>query len=173
MGTLKLHLARYELVFILGVALSACGTARTAQPVQPTLPPASPTYDPCSTENISNTVRLVNDTMRQFDDYALLAANIVQSQIVLVIPPMQEIRRDAEDQEVPSCLTELKRLELLFMDTTLQALMAFQSSTNVETLTTAILASRQYHEQYTIELARVMGVTLAPPAPTPTVIATP
>ena len=106
--------------------------------------------------------------MRQFDDYSVLASNIVQSQMVLVIPPMQEIRRDAEDQAIPACLAELKRLELLYMDSTLQALLAFQSSSNVETLTGAILQSRQYHEQYALELARVLGVTLTPPAATPT-----
>jgi hypothetical protein len=170
MGILKLHLARYELIVILGVLLSACGTA---QPVQPSLPPPSPTPDPCNTENISTTARLVNDYMRQFDDYSVLASNIVQSQMVLVIPPMQEIRRDAEDQEIPSCLGELKRLELLYMDSTLQALLAFQTSSNVETLTAAILQSRQYHEQYALELARVLGVTLTASAPAPTAITTP
>jgi len=170
MRTLKLHLARYPLVIILGVLLSACSTA---QPVPPTLPPASPTPDPCSTENISTTARLVNDYMRQFDDYSVLASNIVQSQMVLVIPPMQEIRRDAEDQAIPACLGELKRIELLYMDSTLQALLAFQSSSNVETLTAAILQSRQYHEQYALGLARVLGVTLTPPAPAPTAVATP
>ena len=105
--------------------------------------------------------------MRQFDDYSVLASNIVQSQMVLVIPPMQEIRRDAEDQAIPACLAELKRLQLLYMDSTLQALLAFQSSSNVETLTAAILQSRQYHEQYALELARVLGVTLTPPPPLP------
>lgn len=170
MGTLKPHLARYQLVLILGVLLTACGTAL---PVQPTLPPASPTPDPCSTENISTTVRLVNDYMRQFDDYSVLASNIVQAQMVLVIPPMQAIQRDAEDQEIPACLAELKRLELLYMDSTLQALLAFQSSSNVETLTAAILSSRQYHEQYAIELARVLGVTLTPPTASPTIQPTP
>ena len=170
MATLKLHLAKYVLVSILGALLSACATA---QPIQPTLPPASPTPDPCSTENISSTIRLVNDHMRQFDDYSLLATSIVQEQVVLVIPPMQEIRRDAEDQKVPACLTELKRLELLFMDATLQALLAFQANTNVETLTSAILQSRQYHEQYAVELSRLLGVTLAPTTPASTAIATP
>jgi hypothetical protein len=115
----------------------------------------------------------LNDYIRQFDDYSVLASNIVQSQIVLVIPPMQEIRRDAEDQEIPACLGELKRLELLYMDSTIQALLAFQSSSNVETLTAAILQSRQYHEQYALELARVLGVTLTPPAPAATAIALP
>jgi hypothetical protein len=170
MGTLKLHLARYPFVLILGIVLSACGTA---QPAQPTLPPASPTPDLCSTENISTTTRLVNDYMRQFDDYSVLASSIVQSQMVLVIPPMQAIRRDAEDQAIPACLAELKRLGLLHMDSTLQALLAFQSNSNVQTLTAAILQSRQYHEQYTLELARVLGVTLTPPPASPTIQATP
>jgi hypothetical protein len=107
--------------------------------------------------------------MRQFDDYSVLASNIVQSQMVLVIPPMQEIRRDAEDQAIPACLDELKRLELLYMDSTLQALLAFQSSSNVETLTAAILQSRQYHDDYAIELARLLGVTLGPPTASPTI----
>ena len=170
MGALKLHLARYNFVVILGVLLSACGTAL---PAQPTLPPASPTLDPCSTDNISTASRLVNHYMRQFDDYSVLASNIVQSQMVLVIPPMQAIRRDAEDQAIPACLAELKTTRTLVHGCHLEALLAFQSSSNVQTLTAAILQSREFHEQYALELARVPGVTLTPPAPAPTAIATP
>lgn len=156
------------------LAASACGPSFPVS-LLPTLAPAgTPTADPCRTENLPSTIEPLNDLMRQFDDYAALASSIVQSQLVQVIPPMQEIRRAAQDQAAPACLADLKRFELLYMDTTLQTLLAFQKpNPSASSLATGIIQARAYHDQYTRELARLLGVTLPAPAGTPTLIPTP
>lgn len=149
------------------LVLASCATPPSPQnPSTQAILAPSPTPDACSIKDLPTTVAMVNDHTRQFDDYAVLASNIVQSQVVLVIPPMQEIRRNAEDQAIPGCLAELKRLQLLYMNSTLDALLAFQSSADVGKLATAIMQSRDYHEQYSVELARLLGVTIVPPTPT-------
>ena len=146
--------------------LTACGSAEPSSFV-PTLAPAgSPTSDPCHTSNITTTVKPLNDLWRQFDDYAAMASNVEQSQLVQVIPSIQAIRRAAQDQIAPACLTDLKRLELLYMDSVLQTLLAFQKpNPNIAVLGTGIVASQQYHDQYSIELARLLGVTLTTSTP--------
>jgi hypothetical protein len=112
--------------------------------------------------------------MREFDKYAALASVIVQSQVVQVIPPMQTIHLTLQDQTVPACLSELKRLELLYMSTTLQTLNAFQEPTpNAEAITAGVLQARQYYDQYAVELVRLLGVTLTAPAITPAGMPTP
>ena len=80
------------------------------------------------------------------------------------IPPMQAIRRAAEDQQVPPCLKNLIGYQLLYMNTTIQTLLAFQSNAKVETLNAGIAQARQSHDQYTLELAHLLGLTvIAPP----------
>ncbi len=111
--------------------------------------------------------------MRQFDDYAELASNVMQSELVKVIPALQAIRRAAQDQPVPSCLADLKRYALLYMDTTLQALLAFQSNASASVIGTGIIQAHQYYVQYQQEWARLLGVTLPAPAVTPPSTPTP
>lgn len=156
--------------------LAACG-AIGPQPVAATVAaattaaaaPASPTPDPCLPQNLPGNAAVVNNYIRQFDNYASLASVVAQSELIKVIPAMQAIQRDAQAQDIPVCLTDLKHYELLYMDTTIRTLLAFQSNSQTEDLSVGILQARQYHDQYVAELAHVTGVTL--PAPTPTVVA--
>jgi hypothetical protein len=123
---------------------------------------------------MQSTVKPANDLLREFDDYAALASNVVQSELVKVVPPMQAVRRSAQDLVVPGCLQELKRLELAYMGATLQTLLEFQKpSPNTGAIAVGIQRARDYHDQYTIELARLLGVTLIPPAATPIAPSTP
>ena len=154
------------LLFTLGLFLTAaaCETSVPASFVSTLTPAGSPTPDPCSPPNLPSTVKPENDLMRQFDDYATLAQNIVQSDLVKVIPPMQAIRRAAEDLVVPACLADLKRFELAYMDATLQTLLLYEKpNPNAAALVTGIAQARDYHDQYTLELARLLGVTLVAP----------
>ena len=98
----------------------AAGTAAAAGP-------ASPTPDPCLPQNLPSSVIVVNNYMRQFDNYAALASTVAQSELAKVIPAMQAIQKAAEAQSIPTCLTNLKHYELLYMDTAIQTLLAFQS----------------------------------------------
>jgi hypothetical protein len=152
-------------LLIITLLLTSCGAFKPAPTATPSL---SPTPDVCSSANLPSAVIQVNNLMRQFDDYATLASNTQQSQLVQVIPPLQAIRRAAEDQLVPSCLKDLIGFQLLYMNTTIQTLLAFQSNAKADVTNAGIAQARQYHGQYTLELARLLGLTVvAPPSVTP------
>jgi hypothetical protein len=125
------------------------------------------TPDPCAPENIIAEATGVNDLMREFDDAAQLASHVSRDQLVSVIPSMQEIRRRAEDQTVPSCLDKLKTLQITHMDTVINTLLAFVSGTSSDQLVQGIAVARAQHEDYNQELARMLGATYVPPATQP------
>jgi len=155
------------IAFIAILFLSACGSSKPVIVITPS-PSVTPTPDPCSTSNLPAAIKPVNDLMRQFDDYAALASNTPQSQLVQVIPVMQTIHRAAQDQPIPDCLQQLKKMQLLYMDTSIQTLLAFESKANTNILNGGVAQAKQYHNQYTIELARLLGVTVVvPPSATP------
>jgi hypothetical protein len=135
------------------------------------LPPPTPTSTPdaCSPLNLPGEAGKINGLMRQFDDYSSLAFGTPQSQLLQIIPQMQDVRRAAEDQRVPTCLQDLKKLQLLHMQVTLETLMAFQANrTNTELVNAGIEQARKYHDAYTIELGRLLGLTVvAPPTIAP------
>jgi hypothetical protein len=144
--------------------LAACGAIKPALTATPS-PSATP--DPCSPKNLPATITPMNNLMRQFDDYATLAANTPQSQLVQVIPPLQTILRAAEDQAVPSCLRDIQGYQLQYMNTTIQIMLAFESNAKSDVLTAGRAQAHQYHNLYTIGLAHLLGLTVVV-APTTT-----
>lgn len=108
--------------------------------------------------------------MREFDDASLLASNIPREQLGDSIAELQRIRREAEDEEIPACLTNLKMVQVQHMNTVIATLIAFMGGTDQETLDQGIALARQQHDLYTLELARLLGLTVVPvstPTPTP------
>lgn len=158
------------LLFCTPVLLAACGgDATTAAQETPAVTLVStPTPDLCSTENLPDEAGKVNKLMREFDDYSALASNTPQAQMVVIIPELQRVLRDAEDQTVPACLVNLKKIQILHMKVVVQTLMAFIGSSDVELINSGISQARELHTQYDIELARLLGVTfVVPHTPTP------
>lgn len=151
--------------------LAACGEAPAAAATS--TPPPTLTPDPCAAANLPGEVAKINKLMREFDDYSALASNTPQSQLVLVIPELQRILREAEDQAVPACLQHLKTLQINHMRIVVQTLMAFMNSSDAEAVNSGILTARDLHMQYDIELARLLGVTLAVVTPSSASLATP
>ena len=150
------------------VLLTACGAKATTPPVDvaTTTPvPVTVTPDPCSKENLPNEVTKVNSLMREFDDYSKLASSTPQGQLIQVIPPMQEIRRRAEDQNAPACLAGLKTLQVNHMNMVIETLMAFMSNPKSEDIGTGITQARELHLKYDTEIARLLGLTLVPSTP--------
>jgi Bacterial SH3 domain len=102
--------------------------------------------------------------MREFDDASLLASNTPVAQLNPSIADLQRIRREAEDQQVPSCLTTLKQYQLAHMNTvinTMLYMLSYQGSdTETEALNQGIALARQQHDQYILELANVLGLTV-------------
>lgn len=167
------------LVLIATIILSACGNAPTPteEPAQlfPTAVP-SVTPDPCAPENIEAEVQKIHKFMREFDDGSSLAASVPVDQLTPVISDLQKVRRDAEDQPVPPCLTTLKTYQISHMNVvigTLINLIGFANgSVTKDVIDQGITLARQEHDKYTLELARVLGLTpvvaTAFPTQTPT-----
>lgn len=140
---------------------AAAATASTLYSALPTPIPPTSTPEDCTTANLQATAQVLNQHIDNFDQYAALASSVAQSEVERVVPPMRSIRTAVGDQAVPSCLAKLKRLELLYMDNTLQTLLAFENPTpDAAAIAAGILQSRQYHDQYSAELARLFSVTL-------------
>jgi len=112
--------------------------------------------------------------MREFDDASALAANMPLEQLSDPIANLQKIRRNAEDEQIPPCLTNLKDYQIKHMNSVINTLIAFMGGANQQDLDQGIAAARQQHDQYTLELARILGLTIVPatavvtPSETPT-----
>ena len=148
--------------------VAACGGN---EPVTATVVPSVPatlTPDPCSEANLPDEVAKLNKLMREFDDYSALASNTPQAQLVSVIPEMQRVLREAEDQSVPTCLTDLKGLQVNHMRTVVQTLLAFIGSTDAAVVNSGIAQARDLHTKYDIEMARLLGITLTVSTAAPT-----
>jgi hypothetical protein len=139
----------------------ACSRQATATPQ------LTSTSDPCEPENISVEIKPVNDLMREFDDSARLATVLQVDQLVNVVPTLQEVHRRSQDLLVPVCLTDLKSLQLEYMNTVINTLLVFIQvrGTNSEVLLQGVAQAQALHQQYNQELARLIGATYVPPPP--------
>lgn len=176
-------------LFFICLFLTACYTEPGPTPTKtvtttPTTAPVStatitPTPDPCAPENIAKEAEKVHKLMREFDDASLLASNTPLEQLNPTIANLQRIRREAEDLQVPTCLFTLKQYQLAHMNTVVNTMLGFLSGADSESLNQGIALARQQHDQYTLELANLLGLTVvAPPTEnqtsgTPAAVATP
>ena len=152
----------FILVSICFLVSSACANQNPiiTQPgptIELTLAPTS-TPDLCSVENISESIKEVNDLMREFDDMSKLATNIARDKLPELISDMQRIRRAAEDQKIPSCLSTLKLHQIAHMNTVINTLIAFLGGAQADVLNDGIKRAGQEHDLYTLEVARLLGI---------------
>lgn len=179
------------LVITLAMVLMSCGTAPvpTAAPIQEAAASATVTNtpDPCAPGQIEAEVQKVNRHMREFDDAATLASNMPQQQLGEAIANLQRIRRESEDEQIPACLAKLKQYQVDHMNLVITTLIAFmrssdplaiqcvnpESNTESAAICQTITLARQQHDQYLLELARLLGLTVVPATPVPTATATP
>jgi len=179
---MKSHLLPSILSIVLvSIILSSCGAEPTAAPaLLPTNTPPPPTITPtpnlCGPGNVVAQVQIVNKSSREFDDAYTLASNLTQNQILPVLQDMQRIRREAEDLNVPPCLKDLHAYQLAYMDTSINLMIIFIKDADPArdpVISQGVALVNQYHNQYTLEMARLTGWTLpAPPALPTTPIAT-
>ena len=174
------------LTLIVTIIISACGSpeqavtqspTRTSKATAPTiLPSPSATPDPCAPENIAAEVEKVHRLMREFDDASLLASNTPIAQLNPSIADLQRIRRDAEDQPIASCVASLKQYQLAHMNTVINTMLFMLSykgtEAETEALNQGIALARQQHDQYVLELANILGLTVVA-APTTAAQGTP
>lgn len=100
--------------------------------------------------------------MREFDDASILASNMPREQLSSSIADLQRIRREAEDELIPNCLLTLKMHQIEHMNSVIDTLVAFMGGTDQQTLEQGIATARQQHDDYTLELARLLGLTVVP-----------
>jgi len=159
--------------------LAGCGSTQTppittteesATPVVETpTPDITMTPDLCAPGNIEAEINKVHSHMREFDDSAILASYTSRDRLSDSIADLQRIRREAEDELIPPCLTILKAYQIQHMNSVINTLIAFMGGGDQLTLDQGITIARQQHDQYTLELARLLGITVVPA----TVIVTP
>lgn len=105
--------------------------------------------------------------MREFEDASQLASNLPAQQLPQLISNLQRIRRGAEDAQIPACLATLKTHQLNHMNLMIQTLLAFVGGADQEELTNGLELARQERDLYSLEIIRLLGVTLAPITATP------
>jgi hypothetical protein len=178
---------------ILTLFLSGCGssgtleTSPTATETAISIITSTATPDLCAAENIRAQVDKVHRHMREFDDAATLAASMPREQLSGPIADLQRIRREAEDEPVPPCLSTLRDYQVKHMNSVISTLLAFLSvsdplaidctsaerSAEVEAICQSIGTARQQHDQYTLELARILGIPIVTAAAPVTTSETP
>jgi hypothetical protein len=183
------HLLSYFVVLLLFAILAGCGNppataAVTEVPTEaevvdvtstasssPTVE-STETADPCSMPQLETEVQEVHSHMREFDDASALASSMPREQLSSSIADLQRIRREAEDELIPGCLTKLREIQVQHMNTVIETLLAFMRGIEQQTLEQGIALARQQHDQYLLEYARVVGLTVVPatfpPAPSET-----
>jgi hypothetical protein len=181
----------FSVVLILTMFVSGCGgtvvtpesnpTATATDTAMPTLTiTITMTPDLCASENIKAEVDKVQKHMREFDDAAILASNVPQGQLSDSIAELQRIRREADDELVPACLNNLKTFQINHMNLVIDSLLAFmrasdllafdcidiESNTEEEAFCQNLATARQQHDQYILELARILGIPIITPGAT-------
>jgi hypothetical protein len=151
------------ILLLISILLGACGAKASPET---SMAPATPTItsipDPCSPENLPGEVKQIHDLTREFDDYSTLASNVPQAQLILIIPDLQRVLRDAEDQQSPVCLKTLKKLQLEHMQAVIQTLLAFVGASDeskAEQINAGIILALGLHAQYDLERATLLGIT--------------
>ena len=145
----------------------SCGRQPLATQPGPLAANTAPVDDPCSTQNLPTTVQGLNDLMREFDDASQSISSTPAQQLSQVISKLQRIRREVEDSQIPACLGELKTHQLNHMNLVIQALIAFVGGASQDELKAGLENARKEHDLYSLEIVRLLGITLAPITATP------
>ncbi|MGA7195092.1 MAG: hypothetical protein WBW94_15835 [Anaerolineales bacterium] len=162
--------------------LTACGkvSAPTTAPTQSAAtlaqintPGITSTPDPCAKANLPAGIQKLDDITNQFDDASAIVSNMLSSitadQLGSDIATLQSIRRAAEDEDVPSCLSNLKDLQLGHMNTVIDTLLLILGHGDKNVINQGVAQSNQLSQQYVIEKARLLGIlTIIPETATAT-----
>ena len=183
-------------ILIVTYLLTACAGTQPTAATEPALatatqelvtPTITATPDRCASGQIDAEVQKVHRHMREFDDASNLASHMPIEQLSGPIADLQRVRREAEDESIPPCLTNLKSYEIQHMNSVINTLIAFMSvsdprsldcievakNSQEEAICQNINLARQQHDEYALELARLLGLTVVPAASIPTLTRTP
>jgi hypothetical protein len=156
---------RHLMFLILLILLSGC-SQDLVTPANASAATATP--DLCTSEKLPAEVEKINGIMQEFDNAAVVAAKAPREKLTAPIAELQRIRRNAEDQSTPACLTRLKETQLAHMNVVIETMMAFMDGAEQNAVNQGVALARQLHNQYLVEMAKITGMTVAPlnsPAP--------
>jgi hypothetical protein len=190
---LKDHLRFIVIILICAIFITSCGrnapanstpvTNSTEEPLNPTDSVSttgdSTTADRCVSPQIEAEAQKVHKHMREFDDASTLAAALPQAQLGDSIATMQRIRREADDEPIPTCLTDLKNYEIQHMNAAIETFLTIlrlrdsqpidcantANTTEQQVLCRNYALASQNRDQYLLELTRILGLTGTPATP--------
>lgn len=167
---MKRNLALLLLTLIVTVASCSTPPATTQAP-EPNTPAAgnepSATPNPCDKSNVQTSVKQFTDLTREFDDTSYVASFTPQAQLVEPVLKLQEVRRKVQAIEAPDCFAQLKKLQIIYMNGVVTALVHFLGGAQGNQVQAEIAATRSLRVDYETELAKVLGVTYVPPPTVP------
>lgn len=164
-NSMKKSISYFFMVFLF--TLTACGNQNVPTESEALFDTETPNNDPCSSANLPTTVQEINNLMREFDEASQLAPNTPAQQLPDIVSNLQRIRRAAEDTQIPVCLGTLKTHQLNDMNLTIQTLIAFVGGASQDELNAGLEKAHQEHDLYSLEIVRLLGITLAPITATP------
>lgn len=137
----------------------------TATPTATETP--TPTPDPCAPENFEDTVAEFHDLMVRFNTLSTRAARTTRSQLPEKITQLQDLLKTAMGQDTPPCLETLRDHQLKHMNFVIDTLIAAEQEADQQIIEEGIANARREHDEYTLELARLLGIPINTLTPTP------
>jgi len=118
--------------------------------------------DPCAPEQLRSTAKPLDTIQRAFDDAVQVAANVQLDEIQEHIAILQSYRRQVADLDVPVCMEALKNKEVDYMNSMINAFIAFQEGAPTEVINAALDHALNLQASYDEELSGLLGATLTP-----------
>jgi hypothetical protein len=126
--------------------LSACQSAPPTEVAEV----STPTPDECSPD--SEHIEALRDVEERFADAVSLAGSTPRISLSEPIANLQEIRRDAEDLEVPSCLEDAHAQLIEYMDAYVEAYLSFLSDADDAIVQVLFRMGDTAYNEYAAEL---------------------
>jgi uncharacterized lipoprotein YajG len=150
------------IVLLASTLLAACASVSPTA-IATSIPTVASTADPCSPDHLQLNAGRVHQLTRAFDDAYQLASSTPRSQLADQVARLQDIRRAAQDQAVPVCLVQLKKLQLTLMDDGVNTMLTFLQGKDSTTINQGVALVKKDHDAYNVELGQLLGATVVPP----------
>jgi hypothetical protein len=138
----------------------------TVQPSNSQIPPGTP--DPCAPENFLGEIKKINNPVLQFEQIVFIARFTPSAELIRPILELQNILWQAQIQEAPTCLAELKVRRDEYLGSVISYMVHFMGGIKPEILDTEMQTSASLRQAYEVELALITGVNTPTPLPTTT-----
>ena len=149
------------IITISAILISACSIFGGGQDASDLVPTPSPmptaTPDPCAPENLLQEVEKVQDVVNAFQDVAYVANFTPQTELILPILQLQEIRRELQKLEVPACEDAIKTSSINYMNATINYLAFFMGGESQENVDAGIQNSQVLWQVVVSEFSKLLS----------------